>query len=74
MGATETLSIDATFTERIIVLVFVNDEDTKRACEGRSDSCRVISRMLADGQKPDDWSALMRNMKSSGSGITDAIS
>ncbi|MBB4065708.1 type II toxin-antitoxin system YhaV family toxin [Gellertiella hungarica] len=45
--------------EKIIVLAWVNDEDTKRAYESRTDAYRVFSRMLERGRPPDDWASLM---------------
>lgn len=45
--------------EKIIVLVWVNDEDSKRAYESRTDAYRVFSRMLERGRPPDDWATLL---------------
>ena len=45
---------------RIIVLAWVNDEDTKRAYESSDDAYRVFRKMLASGHPPDDWNALLR--------------
>ena len=53
-------------TERIIVLVWVNDEDSNRAYESKSDAYRVFGRMLARGNPPDDWAALLREAKAVG--------
>jgi toxin YhaV len=44
---------------KVIVLAWVNDEDTKRAYESSEDAYRVFRSMLASGQPPDDWSALL---------------
>ena len=47
---------------RMIVLAWVNDEDTKRAYESSDDAYRVFRKMLASGHPPDDWVlALMEN-------------
>lgn len=43
---------------RVIVLAWVNDEDTRRAYESQDDAYRVFRRMLARGRPPDDWDAL----------------
>lgn len=44
---------------KIIVLAWVNDEDTKRAYESRTDAYRVFARMLNAGNPPDDWPTLL---------------
>lgn len=44
---------------RVIVLAWVNDEDTKRACESDDDAYRVFAKMLARGHPPDDWMQLL---------------
>lgn len=44
---------------RIIVLAWVNDEDTRRAYESSDDAYRVFRRMLEKGRPPDDWDSLM---------------
>jgi len=44
---------------RIIVYVWVNDEKSKRAYESKSDAYRVFAHMLASGNPPDDWDALL---------------
>lgn len=45
---------------KVIVLVWVNDEDTKRAYESPDDAYRVFRKMLESGHPPDDWSELMK--------------
>lgn len=45
---------------KIIVLAWVNDEDTKRAYESNDDAYRVFRRMLEAGRPPDAWSQLLR--------------
>lgn len=44
----------------MIVLVWVNDEDTKRAYESSDDAYRVFRKMLESGHPPDDWAELMK--------------
>lgn len=46
--------------QRVIVFAWVNDDDTLRAYGSRRDAYRVFSAMLADGNPPDDLSALLR--------------
>lgn len=45
--------------DRIIVLAWVNDDDTKRAYESKNDAYRVFARMLGRGHPPDDWETLL---------------
>jgi toxin YhaV len=45
---------------KIIVLAWVNDEDTKRAYESSEDAYRVFRKMLDGGHPPDDWDVLVR--------------
>jgi len=44
---------------RVIVYAWVNDEDTRRAYGSSDDAYRVFGKMLAKGNPPDDWGALM---------------
>lgn len=44
--------------ERLIVLVWVNDDDTKRAYGSATDAYRMFGKMLDRGNPPDDWDAL----------------
>lgn len=44
---------------RIIVLAWVNDEDTCRACESSDDAYRVFRKMLDSGHPPGDWDELL---------------
>lgn len=44
----------------VIVLAWVNDEDTKRAYESEDDAYRVFRKMLASGHPPDDWDQLLK--------------
>ena len=48
---------------RIIVYVWVNDADTRRAYEGDDDAYRVFRRMLERGNPPEDWNALLAEAK-----------
>jgi toxin YhaV len=49
---------------KIIVLAWVNDEDTKRAYESNDDAYRVFRKMLESGHPPDDWAQLLAEAKS----------
>ncbi len=44
---------------KVIVLAWVNDEDTKRAYESSDDAYRVFRKMLETGHPPDDWNQLL---------------
>lgn len=44
---------------RIIVLAWVNDEDTRRAYESSDDAYRVFRKMLESGHPPGDWDELL---------------
>jgi toxin YhaV len=49
---------------KIIVLVWVNDENSRRAYESSDDAYRVFRSMLATGHPPDDWGALLAQAQS----------
>ncbi len=48
---------------KIIVFVWVNDENTKRAYESSTDAYRVFQKMLESGNPPNNWSELLRDAK-----------
>ncbi|QTN28981.1 type II toxin-antitoxin system YhaV family toxin [Rhodoferax sp. AJA081-3] len=50
---------------KIIVLAWVNDDDTKRAYDSSDDAYRVFRKMLESGHPPDDWDALLAQAKAS---------
>lgn len=43
---------------KVIVLAWVNDEDTRRAYESSDDAYRVFRKMLESGHPPNDWNRL----------------
>ena len=45
---------------KVIVLAWVNDEDTKRAYESHDDAYRLFRRMLDGGHPPSDWACLLK--------------
>lgn len=47
-------------SSRIIILVWVNDDDSKRAYESSSDAYKVFRKMLGSGRPPDDWDQLLQ--------------
>ncbi len=44
---------------KVIVLAWVNDEQTKRAYGSRTDAYATFAKMLKSGEPPDDWEALL---------------
>jgi toxin YhaV len=46
-------------SSKVIVYVWVNDEDTKRAYDRSDDAYRVFGKMLAKGNPPNDWESLI---------------
>ncbi|MES2952602.1 MAG: type II toxin-antitoxin system YhaV family toxin [Pseudomonadota bacterium] len=50
---------------KIIVLAWVNNEDSKRAYDSSDDAYRVFRKMLESGHPPDDWDALLVQAKAS---------
>ena len=51
---------------KVIVLAWVNDDDTKRACESSDDAYRVFRKMLEAGRPPDDWAELLEKARAEG--------
>jgi toxin YhaV len=47
----------------IIVYAWVNNEDTKRAYDSKTDTYRIFAKMLASGHPPNDWNALVSQSK-----------
>ncbi|MDB5554774.1 MAG: toxin [Rhizobium sp.] len=58
--------------ERIIILVWVNDEDTKRAYESKNDAYRTFRKMLDRGRPPNDWATLLKEAKAVASPALDS--
>lgn len=48
---------------RIIVYAWVNDQDTRRAYDSRTDAYQVFRKMLARGNPPDNWDTLLREAR-----------
>jgi toxin YhaV len=51
---------------KVIVLAWVNDQDTKRAYESSDDAYRVFRKMLESGHPPDDWNQLLAEARAEG--------
>ncbi|WP_408601545.1 type II toxin-antitoxin system YhaV family toxin [Pseudomonas sp. PLMAX] len=58
---------------KVIVLAWVNDENTKRAYESSDDAYRVFRKMLASGHPPDNWDQLLKEAKSGAARLHSAI-
>lgn len=56
-------------TSKIIIYVWVNDDKTKRAYESKTDAYKVFSKMLASGNPPDSWDALLKSASSFSSSL-----
>jgi len=48
---------------RVIVFVWINDEQTLRCAGGRPDPYVVFGKMLSHGHPPEEWSALLASSK-----------
>lgn len=59
---------------KVIVFAWVNDEDTKRACESGGDAYRVFRKMLESGHPPDDWEQLLAQATESSSRLQKVAS
>lgn len=57
---------------KIILLAWVNDENSKRAYESNTDAYRVFRKMLESGHPPDDWNDLLKEAKSAVSRLQKA--
>ena len=51
---------------KVIVFVWVNDENTKRAYENSDDAYRVFRKMLESGHPPGDWELLLAQARAEG--------
>ncbi len=48
---------------KTIVYAWVNDEQSKRAYDSKTDAYKIFARMLKSGNPPDDWVALLKFSK-----------
>jgi toxin YhaV len=48
---------------KIILLAWVNDENSKRAYESNTDAYKVFRKMLESGHPPNDWNDLLKEAK-----------
>ena len=50
----------------MIVFAWVNDEDTKRACESSDGAYRAFRKIPERGHPPDDWNQLLVEARAEG--------
>ena len=50
-------------SSKILVFAWVNDEDSKRAYDSKTDAYRVFRKMLDNEHPPDDWDTLLEEAK-----------
>ncbi len=48
---------------KIIIFAWVNDENSKRAYDSKTDAYRVFRKMLDNDNPPDDWDTLLEEAK-----------
>lgn len=53
-------------SSKVIVLAWVNDDDTKRAYQSSDDAYRVFRKMLESGHPPEDWDGLLAQARAQG--------
>ena len=58
--------------KKIIVFVWVNDDNSKRAYGSKTDACLVFKKMLEDGYPPDNWDSLIEDVQA-GSGRLEQV-
>lgn len=56
---------------KIIVFTWVNNDQTKRAYNSKSDAYSVFQKMLGRGNPPDDWKALLKQAKEEAARFTE---
>lgn len=59
--------------EKVIIFAWVNDQDTLRTRGARNGAYEVFKGMLARGNPPDDWKALVKAAKDLPADLADAI-
>jgi toxin YhaV len=58
---------------KIILLVWVNDENSKRAYDSNTDAYKVFRKMLESGHPPDDWNDLLKQAKGEVTRLKNAV-
>lgn len=58
---------------KVIVLAWVNDDDTRRAYQSSDDAYLVFRKMLQSGRPPDDWDGLLREAHAESARLSQAL-
>ena len=58
---------------KVLVLAWVNAEDSKRAYESSDDAYRVFRKMLEAGHPPDDWTQLLAQARADGQRLRQVL-
>lgn len=58
---------------KVIVLAWVNDDDTRRANQSSDDAYLVFRKMLQSGHPPDDWDGLLREAHAESARLSQAL-
>lgn len=58
---------------KIIVFVWVNDENSKRAYDSNTDAYRVFKKMLESGHPPDNWNDLLKDVEGETNRLEKAV-
>ena len=48
---------------KVIVFAWVNDEDTKRSYDSKTDAYEIFRKMLNKGNPPSDWNSLLKEAR-----------
>ncbi|MEK0179158.1 MAG: type II toxin-antitoxin system YhaV family toxin [Oscillatoriales cyanobacterium] len=58
---------------KIIVFAWVNDENSKRAYDSKTDAYRIFKKMLESGIPPDNWDDLLKDAKGETNRLAQAV-
>jgi len=58
---------------KIIVFAWVNDENSKRAFDSKTDADRIFKKMLESGIPPDNWDDLLKDAKGETNRLDQAV-
>ena len=58
---------------KIIVFAWVNDENSKRAFDSKTDTDRIFKKMLESGIPPDNWDDLLKDAKGETNRLDQAV-
>ena len=58
---------------KIILISWVNDENSKRAYDSNTDAYKVFRKMLESGHPPDNWNDLLKEAKSAANRLIKVV-